>query len=328
VTMRDAGVTMRAQRASLAVANGDVPAALARFGRSLARLDAAHAEPLKKLTIEEVMALSHMSLTEVRVATEEAAFRDEAQPTTLTRRDEASRTKATAAASPEASAQPSTSPLDYLKRALRKAAAMGDLDEVTSIAECGGDEVLQGRDHHGQTALHLAAAEGHLHVVKFLSERCEGLLTAAGVLDRSPLHQARDLEVLKFLCERGAGSGLLMQRDMCGYTALHHAAKREPCQVDAAWYLISCGGLELMLALDNKKNTALFLAARVNSIDVVRALVEAAGAAGPEALKELLALKGQGTWEVEKPMSPLEVARERKNFAVASYLEEQTNRLG
>jgi ankyrin repeat protein len=77
---------------------------------------------------------------------------------------------------------------DALTTKLCEAAAAGDLAEVRNFLSLGADATLA--DYDGRTALHLAAAEGHLSVVKLLAERHGVDLNALDRYNGTPLLDA------------------------------------------------------------------------------------------------------------------------------------------
>jgi ankyrin repeat protein len=112
---------------------------------------------------------------------------------------------------------------------LRKAAQHGDLKKVQDYIKTYGDVNMAAKDKHGFTALHLAAHDGHLSVVKYLCEQGADK-EATGHANRkldfkmTPLHKAAingHLPVVQYLCEHGAD---MDARDDHRMTPLHRAA--------------------------------------------------------------------------------------------------------
>ena len=146
---------------------------------------------------------------------------------------------------------------------LHRSSGYGKLDIVKFCVEEKGFDV-NSRDGYGNTALHEAAARGHLQVLQHL------LSSGADVKEKSnngdtALHRAArwgHLQVLQHLLSSGAD---VNTKNKYGYTALHEAAGREHLQV--LQYLLSSG------ADVNTKNkegdTALHLAAGRGHLQVV-----------------------------------------------------------
>ena len=77
---------------------------------------------------------------------------------------------------------------------LHEAARVGDLNQLKRVLAEDGDEVVNGRDKHSRTALHLAAWSGHAGVVEELL-RTQGVNVGACAKD--------DTCALHFACLKG-----------------------------------------------------------------------------------------------------------------------------
>ncbi|KAL3580232.1 hypothetical protein D5086_018067 [Populus alba] len=93
--------------------------------------------------------------------------------------------------------------------ALLEAARYDDLEDITSLASSGVS--LDSKDSLGRTALHMAAANGHLDIVEYLIN--QGVdLNASNEEKNTPLHWAclnGHIEVVKKLILAGASLGIL-----------------------------------------------------------------------------------------------------------------------
>ncbi|KAL7083260.1 hypothetical protein ACP275_14G150000 [Erythranthe tilingii] len=88
--------------------------------------------------------------------------------------------------------------------AFLEAARYDDIDDVTSIASAGVP--LDSKDLEGRTALHMASANGHLHIVDYLI-RNGADVNACNTEKNTPLHWAclnGHIEVVKRLILAGA----------------------------------------------------------------------------------------------------------------------------
>lgn len=115
-------------------------------------------------------------------------------------------------------------------------------------------------DPSNTTALHTAAAQGHIQVVYFLLEEGSGLLTIAKSNGKTALHSAArhgHLEVVRALLSNE--SGITTRIDKKGQTALHMAVKG--LKFDLVDELVKSDP-SLLSITDSKGNTALHIATR------------------------------------------------------------------
>jgi ankyrin repeat protein len=174
------------------------------------------------------------------------------------------------------------------------AAAIGDLSKVKEFLEEGVD-INAKEGPRGQTALHLAASEGHMQVVEFLVEN--GAHVNAGMnLNRTAAEMAMDNnhnDIVKLLISKGADVSPLHlaiamkdetkartlielsvnvnQKTQYGTTPLHKAVKAGMKNI--VQLLIKKGAD--VNAKDNWKCTPLNFAIDGGKIDIVRLLIDA-----------------------------------------------------
>ncbi|KHN30214.1 Ankyrin repeat-containing protein [Glycine soja] len=155
--------------------------------------------------------------------------------------------------------------------ALHIAAKQGDLDVLKILME-GHPELSMTVDPSNTTALHTAAIQGHTEIVKFLLEAGSSLATIARSNGKTALHSAArngHLEVVKALLEKEPG--VATRTDKKGQTALHMAVKGQ--KIEVVEELIKADP-SLINMLDSKGNTALHIATRKGRAQIVKLLLE------------------------------------------------------
>eukprot|EP00124_Ichthyophonus_hoferi_P003236 Ihof_evm9s269 gene=Ihof_evmTU9s269 len=87
-------------------------------------------------------------------------------------------------------------------------ARYGDIEEVQACLD--KNIPMTARDGNGNTALHMAAANGHLNVVQLLLPKCsQADLDAGNEAKSTPLHWAAlngHKEIVMLLCDAGANT--------------------------------------------------------------------------------------------------------------------------
>jgi ankyrin repeat protein len=141
-------------------------------------------------------------------------------------------------------------PIGYEGRTLLHAASNDGLVDIAQwLVHIGADANAQEYDH--RTPLQLAAARGHLEIVRILLGHVVDVNVAAGTDNRTPLHEAAGhVGIMRLLIENGAD---VNARDQRQSTALHHAWSAETAQL-----LIEHGAD--INARDESLSTALHLA--------------------------------------------------------------------
>ncbi|XP_020223082.1 ankyrin repeat-containing protein At5g02620 [Cajanus cajan] len=155
--------------------------------------------------------------------------------------------------------------------ALHIAAKQGDLDVLKILME-GHPELSMTVDPSNTTALHTAALQGHTEIVKFILEAGSSLATIARSNGKTALHSAArngHLEVVKALLEKEPG--VATRTDKKGQTALHMAVKGQNLEVVEE--LIN-GDPSSINMVDSKGNTALHIATRKGRAQIVKLLLE------------------------------------------------------
>lgn len=135
-----------------------------------------------------------------------------------------------------------------------------NIAEILKVLLDAFPELSMTVDPSNTTALHTAAAQGHIQVVKFLLEEGSSLLTIAKSNGKTALHSAArhgHLEVLRALLSNE--SGITTRIDKKGQTALHMAVKG--MNFDLVDELVKSDP-SLLSMTDNKGNTALHIATR------------------------------------------------------------------
>ncbi|CAI9765229.1 unnamed protein product [Fraxinus pennsylvanica] len=112
--------------------------------------------------------------------------------------------------------------------ALLEAARFDDIDDVISIASAGVS--LDSKDSQGRTALHMAAANGHLDIINYLLLNGADV-NASNVENNTPLHWAclnGHVEAVKHLILAGANVSALNSHER---TPMDEAVSREKMDI-------------------------------------------------------------------------------------------------
>ncbi|CAJ1956066.1 unnamed protein product [Sphenostylis stenocarpa] len=155
--------------------------------------------------------------------------------------------------------------------ALHIAAKQGDLDVMKILME-SHPELSMTVDPSNTTALHTAAMQGHTEVVKFLLEAGSSLATIARSNGKTALHSAArngHVEVVKALLEKEPV--VTTRTDKKGQTALHMAVKGQ--KVEVVEELIKADPSSINM-VDSKGNTPLHIATRKGRSKIVNLLLE------------------------------------------------------
>ncbi|CAK9169561.1 unnamed protein product [Ilex paraguariensis] len=154
--------------------------------------------------------------------------------------------------------------------ALHIAAKQGDLEMVKLLMEAH-PELSMTVDVANTTALHTAATQGHIEVVNFLLESESSLATIAKSNGKTVLHSvARNghVKVLRALLDKEPG--VASRHDKKGQTALHMAVKGQNLEVVEE--LIRADP-SLINMVDTKGNTALHIATRKGRDQIIKLLL-------------------------------------------------------
>jgi ankyrin repeat protein len=119
-----------------------------------------------------------------------------------------------------------------LAEALRYAVRTGSVDRVNDLIKRGADP--NSVTSYGNTALHLAAAEGHAEVVSMLLGLNKVKADAATNRGETPLHYAAmwgHVQVCKTLLEQPEAEQILLQEDLLGYTPADYAQYKGHAQL-------------------------------------------------------------------------------------------------
>lgn len=162
--------------------------------------------------------------------------------------------------------------------ALHLAAANGHLDVVKLIVKLmvASDVDITTPSKYGSRTIHYAARTGHLEVVQFLHETTPDVLRQGGADSGTALHEAATygwFEIVKWLVEKD--KTLLPLRNDRGETALHHAALQG--HLGIVEYLIDKG--INASATDRKSRTAYDFAKMRAKWDIVAFLSQSSRAA-------------------------------------------------
>ncbi|KAL1827599.1 hypothetical protein DCAR_0206768 [Daucus carota subsp. sativus] len=154
--------------------------------------------------------------------------------------------------------------------ALHIAAKQGDLDMVKVLMEAH-PELSMTVDMANTTALHTAATQGHREVVYYLLEMESSLANIARSNGKTALHSAArngHVDIVKALLSKEPG--LATRTDKKGQTALQMAAKGQNMEVVEELIRADPSSINMT---DNKGNTALHTATRKGRVQIVRVLL-------------------------------------------------------
>ncbi|KAL6967434.1 hypothetical protein U1Q18_033243 [Sarracenia purpurea var. burkii] len=154
--------------------------------------------------------------------------------------------------------------------ALHIAAKQGDLEMVKVLTEAH-PELSMTVDMSNTTALHTAATQGHTEVVNFFLESESSLAAIARSNGKTALHSAArngHVDVVKALLSKQPE--IASRTDKKGQTALHMAAKGQNLEVVEE--LIKAGPSSINI-VDGKGNTALHIATRKGRTQIVKMLL-------------------------------------------------------
>ncbi|KAI6685692.1 hypothetical protein NL676_031605 [Syzygium grande] len=143
--------------------------------------------------------------------------------------------------------------------ALHIAAKQGDLEILKILLEVH-PELAMTVDVSNTTALHTAATQGHIDVVNVLLEAGSGLATIARSNGKTALHSAREMGIWS----------IVTRVDKKGQTALHMAVKGQ--NVEVVEELIRADPSSINM-VDTKGNTSLHIATRKGRDQIVRLLL-------------------------------------------------------
>ncbi|XP_031101273.1 ankyrin repeat-containing protein At5g02620-like isoform X1 [Ipomoea triloba] len=155
--------------------------------------------------------------------------------------------------------------------ALHIAAKQGDLEMVKVLMEAH-PELSMTVDVANTTALHTAATQGHIEVVDYLLEQEGSLAAIAKSNGKTALHSAArngHVQVVKAILSKEPR--VVNRVDKKGQTALHMAVKGQNLKVVEA--LIQADPLSVNM-VDTKGNTTLHIAARKGRAQIVKMLLE------------------------------------------------------
>ncbi len=165
--------------------------------------------------------------------------------------------------------QLSSSSLVYLKNepSLLQAAQYGDISGVIFALNAGAE--INTQDSYRNTALHIAAAEGHYNLVVLLISR-NANIEIQDYYGYTPLHKAAvrgHYNIVSLLITNGANVGA---KSTLGYTPLHKAAGKEYLEIVT---LLLDNGANID-AQDSDGKTALHRAAQYGLDSIANLLVE------------------------------------------------------
>ena len=107
------------------------------------------------------------------------------------------------------------------------AAHLGNVEVVELFLEINHSSITYVKDNEGMSALHIAAKEGHVNVMKSIITKCPDTCELLDDRDRTALHVAvenRKKNAVKFFLQTLAFQDLMNEHDKEGNTPLHLAA--------------------------------------------------------------------------------------------------------
>ncbi|XP_057781666.1 ankyrin repeat-containing protein At5g02620-like [Salvia miltiorrhiza] len=155
--------------------------------------------------------------------------------------------------------------------ALHIAAKQGDLEVVKVLMEAH-PELSMTVDSSNTTALHTAATQGHIEIVEYFLESESNLAAIAKSNGKTALHSAArngHVRVVDALLDKEPG--ITTRTDKKGQTALHMAVKGQ--NVEVVEKLIAADPSTINM-VDTKGNTALHIAARKGRAQIVKMLLD------------------------------------------------------
>ncbi|KAL3750720.1 hypothetical protein ACJRO7_011676 [Eucalyptus globulus] len=194
--------------------------------------------------------------------------------------------------------------------ALHIAAKQGDLEILKVLLEVH-PELAMTVDTSNTTALHTAATQGHIDLVNVLLEAGSGLATIAKSNGKTALHSAArngHLEVVKLLLDREPS--IVTRVDKKGQTALHMAVKGQSVEVVDELIRADPSSINMV---DTKGNTSLHIASRKGRDQIVRLLLSCS-----ETNTELINRSGETALDTAEKMGHSNVAMILQDCGVQS----------
>lgn len=145
-------------------------------------------------------------------------------------------------------------------------AGLGELESLKAMKDVNFASIS---DHNGRTPLHVAASEGHFHIVKFLVEKGVDV-NAADNFGVTPLREAirkQNDDIAKYLKSHGA------KLNMSNYNIVNKLCEKAGLgDVDGIRRYVEYGGVDVDIA-NYDKRTALHLAVCEGHVEVVKYLL-------------------------------------------------------
>lgn len=159
---------------------------------------------------------------------------------------------------------------EFCSKALLLTSKYGNLDMMKFLIEEEKINTMPREKDSGQTLLHLAAANGHNQIIKYLIEKKKLDMNIKDTNNSTPLHYAaakNQDEVVKYLIEKGAN---IKSENNNGYTAFNFAAVNGHNNVIR---ILLEKGININ-AKDSKGNTALHFAVLLEKMDTIEYLIK------------------------------------------------------